>query len=80
MLVLVAVAAVCALALLVDGRTAVLGLAGTLVVMAGLRLVVPDNAVPFARSRAVDVVLLLVLAAALTYLSPWGNATLPADA
>ncbi len=77
---MLAVAAVCLLAVVVDGRTAVTAFAVLLAMAAVARAVAPETIVPGARSRAFDVAFLLVLALALGYLSPWGNATLPADA
>lgn len=75
--VVAAIVLVCALAVLVDARTGVTALAAFLALGAVLRAVLPESVLPGARSRAFDVVLLLVLAVALGYLSPWGNATLP---
>lgn len=73
-----AIVTVCALAVLVDARTAVTALAAFLAVGALLRAVGPESVVPGARTRTFDVVFLLGLAVVLGYLSPWGNATLPA--
>ncbi|MHB1065399.1 MAG: DUF3017 domain-containing protein [Georgenia sp.] len=71
----VVIAGVCVLAVVVDGRTAVLALA--LAVGAGAvgRAVVPPSVVLWARSRAFDVTLMAAMALALVYLAPWGNAT-----
>ena len=76
--VVAAIVLVCLLAVLVDARTGVTALAAFLALGAVLRAVLPDSVLPGARSRAFDVVFLLALAVALGYLSPWGNATLPA--
>lgn len=78
--VVLAVAAVPVLAVAVDGTTAAFWLAGVLAVTGVLRGVLPENVVPGARDRTTDVVVLLLAAAALFYLAPWGNATLPAGA
>ncbi len=73
--IVLVVAGVCALAVLVDGRTAVLGLAVALGAGAVGRAVLPTSVVLGARSRAFDVAVMVVAALALAYLAPWGNAT-----
>jgi hypothetical protein len=69
-----AVGAVCVLAVTVSARAAVTALAALLAGCAVLRAVTPETVMPAVRSRTVDVVVLLVGAIALAYLSPWGNA------
>jgi hypothetical protein len=73
-----AILAVCVLAVLVDARAGVTALAIFLAIGALLRAVLPESVVPGARSRTFDVAFLLALAVVLGFLSPWGNATLPA--
>lgn len=70
------VCGVCVLAVLVDGRTAVLVLAGALGVGAVGRAVLPTSVVLGARSRPFDVGVMVVAAVALASLAPWGNATI----
>ena len=69
-----AVAAVCGLAVGVSARAAATGLAVVLAGCAVLRAMVPVTVMPPARSRRFDVVLLVLGALALLYLSPWGDA------
>ncbi len=76
---LLAVAGACVLGFAVSGRAATTAFAALLAVCALLRGVAPETVVPGARSRAFDVAFLLVLALALGYLAPWGDATLPVD-
>ncbi|GAA1652984.1 hypothetical protein GCM10009790_37590 [Georgenia ruanii] len=71
---LLAVAAVCGLAVAVSARAAATGLAVVLGACAVLRALGPVTAVPAARSRRFDVVLLALAALALLYLAPWGDA------
>ena len=59
------------LAFLVSAEAAAWVLAGALVVVALLRLVTPAGGLFVARTRLTDVVLLLLLAAALSALVPW---------
>ncbi|MFH5822170.1 hypothetical protein [Georgenia sp. AZ-5] len=77
---LLAIAVVCVLGVTVSGRAAVTALAGLLALWAAARAWAPDTVVPGARSRAFDVTFLLALALVLAYLSPWGNAMVPAAA
>lgn len=79
-LTLGAVAAVCVVAVVVDGRAAMYVLAGTLAALGLVRLGAPSEAGIAVRTRPVDVVLLLGLATAIALLAPWGNAALPASA
>ena len=65
------VVAVPGLAFLVSAEAAAWVLAGALVVVALLRLVTPAGGLFVARTRLTDVVLLLLLAAALSALAPW---------
>lgn len=70
-----ALVAVCVLALAVDARTAVTALAVVLGAGALGRAFVPETVVLTARSRAFDVTLMAAMALALGYLAAWGNAT-----
>ncbi|GAA4417410.1 hypothetical protein GCM10023169_13520 [Georgenia halophila] len=67
--------AVCLLTVLVRVSVAIVVLAAALAAAGLVRAVSPTAVIPGARSRAFDVAFLLVLAAALGYLSLWGNAT-----
>lgn len=71
---LLAVAAVCGLAVAVSARAAATGLAVVLGACAVLRALAPVTVVPPARSRRFDVALLALAALALLYLAPWGDA------
>jgi hypothetical protein len=71
---LLAVAAVCALAVVVSARAATTGLAAVLGACAVLRALAPATVVPAVRSRRFDVALLALGALALLYLAPWGDA------
>ena len=73
----VAVVGATVLGFTVSGRAATTAFAVLLAVCALLRGIAPETVVPPARSRTFDVAFLLVLALALAYLAPWGNATLP---
>ncbi|MFD1506664.1 DUF3017 domain-containing protein [Georgenia yuyongxinii] len=74
-----AIAAVCVLSVTVSARAGVTALAALLAGCAVLRAAAPETVMPAVRSRTADVVVLLVGAVALAYLSPWGDA-LPTDA
>lgn len=73
--VVIVVAGVCALAVFSSPVHAVAALALALAGAAALRALTPTSLLACARSRAFDVVFMLLLAASLGYLSLWGDAT-----
>lgn len=70
------VAAVAAVMVLVDVRAAAALLGVAMLAAAAGRALLPEEAVPTARGRRFDVVLLVAFAALLLALSPWGLAVL----
>ena len=71
--VAIVVAVVCALAVFSSAVHAVAALAIALLAASVLRAFTPTSLLACARSRAFDVVFLVLLAAALGYLSVWGD-------
>lgn len=68
------IGAVVAISYIADVKTAAYALAVSLLAIAGLRLTLPDGAIPRIRSRAHDAGTSVLLAVLLLALARWGNA------